>query len=269
MAMELTKQGLSLQAQLAFGGKLEITSALAANGTVDISVLQDQTDLTGDTIPLDILSFVYDPPNQMIISVQADGSSLSTAFAVWQIGVFAKEFGTSDEPILYTIMQSDAADVIPPFGGSFIASSIYELIIAHNNATEVVVNVNTGVTPADFEAHVNNENPDALHVIESDFDPNAGVMKLPNGFMMQWGTYLADTASLSTIQTGAIFYPINFVGSAVATITPFDDGYETDVKVSILMLGNENFSYKLSNVPVLPGDGRIVGFTWQAIGRWK
>lgn len=107
----VTEAGLALQAKLVDGQTLGFLRVAAGTGTVDPSVLANQTALANEKQTL-----TFQPPNvldgaKIKVPVMLNNIGLETGYTMQQLGFFADD--PDDGEILYAIVQDEVGDTVP------------------------------------------------------------------------------------------------------------------------------------------------------------
>lgn len=135
----VTEAGLALQAKLVDGQTLGFLRVAAGTGTVDPSVLANQTALANEKQTL-----TFQPPNvldgaKIKVPVMLNNIGLETGYTMQQLGFFADD--PDDGEILYAIVQDEVGDTVPSQTESpgFIIE--WAFVFQYGNAADVTVTI--------------------------------------------------------------------------------------------------------------------------------
>jgi hypothetical protein len=106
----LTKAGENLLAS-AFGATLNYTKVKAASGSVDVSLLADQTDVTNYIKDFSITGISVQGSTS-VLNARLDNVGITAETQLTQVGIFANVNG--GEEVLLIIYQTDTPSTIPP-----------------------------------------------------------------------------------------------------------------------------------------------------------
>ena len=133
----VTEAGLALQAKLVDGQTLGFLRVAAGTGTVDPSVLANQTALVNEKQTL-----TFQPPNvldgaKIKVPVMLNNIGLETGYTMQQLGFFADD--PDDGEILYAIVQDEVGDTVPSQAESPGFVIDWAFVFQFGNASEVTV----------------------------------------------------------------------------------------------------------------------------------
>lgn len=159
MATVITNKGLALLAKLTQGNTLEITSAKTGAGTVDASLLQQQTAVTNlkQTMTIKSINYPEDGKCVLVLSVTNDG--VASGYTIMQVGIYAQD--PDEGELLFSIWQIDSGSGINIPSEAVLPGYNAEMnyYIKYDQADSVNVNVDPSntVSQAAMEAYVNKE----------------------------------------------------------------------------------------------------------------
>ena len=133
----VTEAGLALQAKLVDGQTLGFLRVAAGTGTVDPSVLANQTALANEKQTL-----TFQPPNvldgaKIKVPVMLNNIGLETGYMMQQLGFFANDPDNGE--ILYAIVQDEVGDAVPSQTESPGFVIEWAFVFQFGNASEVTV----------------------------------------------------------------------------------------------------------------------------------
>ena len=133
----VTEAGLALQAKLVDGQTLGFLRVAAGTGTVDPSVLANQTALANEKQTL-----TFQPPNvldgaKIKVPVMLNNIGLEAGYAMQQLGFFVED--PDDGEILYAIVQDEVGDTVPSQTESPGFVIEWAFVFQFGNASEVTV----------------------------------------------------------------------------------------------------------------------------------
>ena len=133
----VTEAGLALQAKLVDGQTLGFLRVAAGTGTVDPSVLANQTALANEKQTL-----TFQPPNvldgaKIKVPVMLNNIGLETGYMMQQLGFFADDPDNGE--ILYAIVQDEVGDAVPSQTESPGFVIEWAFVFQFGNASEVTV----------------------------------------------------------------------------------------------------------------------------------
>lgn len=173
MASVITNKGLALLAKLTQGKSLEITCAKTGAGTVNASLLEQQTGVTNQKQTMTIKGVRYpsDGMCALVLSVTNDG--VSSTYSIMQIGIFAND--PDEGEVLFSIWQTDVAaginvpseSVIPGYN----AELNYNIKYDQADSVNVTLDPSNTVSQAAMEAYVGNELSVTVQSLSSVFVP--------------------------------------------------------------------------------------------------
>lgn len=156
MATVITNKGLALLAKLTQGKTLEITSAKTGAGTVDASLLLQQTGVTNpkQTMTIKGNSYTGDGKCALVLSVTND--DVTTGYSIMQIGIYAND--PDEGEVLFSLWQIDSGaginipsnTVLPGYN----AEMNYTIIYDQADSVNVNVDPSNTVSQAAMEAYV-------------------------------------------------------------------------------------------------------------------
>lgn len=113
----MTTKGLALQAKLLSGTKLTITKAVTGSGTIDASLLKDQTAVTNEKQTLSFRKVTYPSSGKCAVPVYLTNDKLTTGYTAMQVGIYAMD--PDEGEILFFICQAET-------GTGTVVPSAYE-----------------------------------------------------------------------------------------------------------------------------------------------
>lgn len=129
----ITAGGKNLLAKLTAGKQLEIVQVVCGSNTVEIEMLEQQTEIQNVKKELEFRKIVDVTNNMSTFICYLKNTGVTEAFALTQIGIYAKNPDNENEKILYCIMQvSQDEDIIPTetsmnnFVETFILNTLFE-----------------------------------------------------------------------------------------------------------------------------------------------
>lgn len=133
----VTEAGLALQAKLVDGQTLGFLRVAAGTGTVDPSVLANQTALANEKQTL-----TFQPPNvldgaKIKVPVMLNNIGLETGYTMQQLGFFADDPDNGE--ILYAIVQDEVGDTVPSQTESPGFVIEWTFVFQYGNADSVTV----------------------------------------------------------------------------------------------------------------------------------
>ena len=133
----VTEAGLALQAKLVDGQTLGFLRVAAGTGTVDPSVLANQTALANEKQTL-----TFQPPNvldgaKIKVPVMLNNIGLESGYTMQQLGFFAEDPDNGE--ILYAIVQDEVGDTVPSQTESPGFVIEWAFVFQYGNASEVTV----------------------------------------------------------------------------------------------------------------------------------
>lgn len=156
MATVITNKGLALLAKLTQGKALNITCAKTGAGTVDDSLLQQQTGVTNQKQTMNIKSLSYPTEGKCALVLSVTNEGVATGYTVMQIGIFAQD--PDEGEVLFSIWQigNSAGINIPSEAVLPGYNAELSYYIKYDQADSVNVNVDPAntVSHAAMEAHV-------------------------------------------------------------------------------------------------------------------
>jgi hypothetical protein len=165
----VTTAGLGLLAG-AFGKTPNITRVALGSGSVLVSELQEQTDVTDFVKNLAITS-ITSSGSRSILRAQLTNAGLETPTMLTQLGVFAKL--DDDAEVLLVIFQNDTPSTIPSPGQQAGYSFETEMQIAHANVASFTANIDWGAyaSISQLNDSVNSAVAEAMSVYGDLFGP--------------------------------------------------------------------------------------------------
>lgn len=145
----VTNKGLALLAKLAAGEVLEIAGVQTGSGTVDSSLLKEQTRVATPMQDISIQNISYTSDSECRLILSLNNAGVSTGYTVNQIGIFAND--PDEGKILYCIYQDDSGakhnipseTIVPGYNAE------WECYLKFEQATTV----NVSVDPANTVSH--------------------------------------------------------------------------------------------------------------------
>lgn len=159
MASVITNKGTALLAKLTQGKALEITCAKTGAGTVDATLLKQQTGVTNQKQTMTINGIRYPENGKCALVLSITNAGVASAYSIMQIGIFAND--PDEGEVLFSIWQIDSGSGINVPSETVIPGYNAELNynIKYDQADSVNVNVDPSntVSQAAMEAYVNSE----------------------------------------------------------------------------------------------------------------
>lgn len=107
----VTNKGLALQAKLISGATMAITRAVTGTGTVDASLLQQQTAVSGEKQAMTFRPVSYPETGKCSVPVYLTNEALTTGYTIMQIGIYAND--PDEGEILYFLCQAESGTGTP------------------------------------------------------------------------------------------------------------------------------------------------------------
>ena len=152
---KITVGGKNLLAQLQAGEQLEIVRVVCGSNAVDTDVLENQTEILDIKKELEYRKIVDVSGNSATFFFMLTNAGVTEAFPIKQIGIYAREPGTTDGEILYIIMQASGdIDIIPTEASMPNFQEAYKLKTLFENEAGFSVTVDPigMVTEEEFQA---------------------------------------------------------------------------------------------------------------------
>lgn len=152
----LTEKGEALLAKMTQGSALEITHAEVGAGTVDASLLKQQTSVSTMKQRATIEPVGYPEEGMCALPVTITNEGLSAGYSAWQIGIFAND--PDEGTVLFFIAQAeDIATGVPSpaLMPSYKTQIIFHVEYGDADSVNVDVNPANVVSQAAMENYVN------------------------------------------------------------------------------------------------------------------
>lgn len=210
LSFVVTNKGLALLAKMAAGELLEISSVRSGAGTVDSTLLKEQTAITTQKQELAVQNISYTSDSECTFILSLNNVGLENGYTLKQIGVFAHD--PDEGEILYCIYQDDSGVnhnipsemIVPGYNAE------WECYLKFNQATTVNVSVDPAntVSQAVMEKYVNDRTTDAINdmpaeLIRSKLDEAYIITTTGNG-----AAYVATVPGITELKTGVSFIMI-------------------------------------------------------------
>lgn len=156
MATVITNKGLALLSKLTQGNALEITSAKTGAGTVDASLLMQQTGVNSPKQTMSIKSTSYPEDGKCALILSVTNDDIATGYTIMQIGIYAND--PDEGEVLFSIWQIDSGSginipskaVLPGYN----AEMHYNIVYDQADSVNVNVDPSNTVSQAAMEAYV-------------------------------------------------------------------------------------------------------------------
>ncbi len=155
---KITEKGDALLTKLTQGHTLEITHAEIGSGTVDASLLSQQTSVSSVKQTAQLQPVGYPEDGKCALPVNITNAGVTASFNAWQIGVFATD--PDEGSILFFLAQAeDAATNIPSenLTPSYSTEIIFIVKFGQADSVEVTVDPANTVTQAGMVNYVSTE----------------------------------------------------------------------------------------------------------------
>lgn len=156
MASAITNKGVALLAKLIQGKELDITCAKTGAGTVDATLLEEQTGVTTpkQTVTITGVTYLDDGMCALVLSITNKG--VSSGYTIKQIGIYAND--PDEGEVLFSIWQVDsgsginiqAESVLPGYN----AELHYNIKLDQADSVNVTLDPSNTVSQAAMEAYV-------------------------------------------------------------------------------------------------------------------
>lgn len=158
-SMTITNAGLSLQAKVNTGAAtFKIAGISIGSGTPQGS-LSSVTELAHKEMDVPISKLTT---NNNVVSIEGTitNESVTTAFAIREMGLYAQDGDNADTKVLYGIMTDPNPDSLPAHGSATVVSQKFTLNLTMSNTGNVTATIdpNALVTVGDLEEHNTSEN---------------------------------------------------------------------------------------------------------------
>lgn len=155
---KVTDKGNALLAKLTQGVSLEITSAKTGTGTVDVSLLQKQTNVTSPKQTVEIQPVGYPETGKIGLPITVSNQGLTASYTFWQIGVYAND--PDEGEILFFIAQAEdkGTDMLSQtMVASYKSEFVFYVEFDQADSVTVTVDPANSVTQTGMENYVSTE----------------------------------------------------------------------------------------------------------------
>lgn len=201
----LTEKGEALLAKMTQGSVLDITHAEVGAGTVDASLLKQQTSVATMKQRATIEPVGYPAEGMCALPVTITNEGLSAGYSAWQIGVFAND--PDEGTVLFFIAQAE--DIATGVPSPALMPSYKTQIIFHVEYGDAD-SVNVDVNPANAVSQAAMENYVKVNAVPTCDIPNLHIWKKysfdPNNYAEQ----NISTAQISFDTGNGTYYSIEY-----------------------------------------------------------
>ena len=137
MTSVYTKAGMALLLDAVAGTRLTITKAVGGTGIIDDSLLSQQTDVSGDTHPLQLLGIRAEGTGEDAVRrVPVRITGAETAYVLHQIGIYGRQ-DDGDDTLLMLIQDERGFDIPSADSGDF--EFVFSALIAISASAKITV----------------------------------------------------------------------------------------------------------------------------------
>lgn len=167
MGTKLTTAGITLLSRAIAGETLTFTRGALGDAMINDNVVIPTDDeqaafanLIHQRLTLPLVGVNVLQNGRAKIELAVSNADVEDGFRIREFGVFAK-IGDETEQLYAYCYAGEEGDFMPQNNTAFAKAYILELIVVISNAANItaIINPNVEVTRADFDAHINSDNP--------------------------------------------------------------------------------------------------------------
>ena len=167
MGTKLTTAGITLLSRAIAGETLTFTRGALGDAVINDNVVIPTDDeqaafnnLIHQRLILPLVGLNVLQNGRAKIELAVSNADVEEGFRIREFGVFAK-IGNETEQLYAYCYAGEEGDFMPQNNTAFAKAYVLELIVVISNAANItaIINPNVEVTRADFEAHINSDNP--------------------------------------------------------------------------------------------------------------